>query len=63
VRAIAEHTSAVESLNALAPSLTLHRQRPDIERLEARLARALDGLASGERPSQGDRRLSEGRRA
>ena len=50
VRAIAEYASAVESLNALAPSLTLHRLSPDAERLEARLERALDGRASGERP-------------
>jgi hypothetical protein len=48
-RAIAEHMSAVESLNALAPSLALHRLRPDVARLEARLQRALDGQASGDR--------------
>lgn len=49
VRAIAEYASAVESLNALAPSLTLHRLSPDAERLETRLERALDGRVSGER--------------
>jgi len=69
VRAIAEHTSAVESLNALAPSLTLHRHRPDVERLETRLTSALDGRASNERPVPGegpsgsDRRVPEDRRA
>ena len=50
-RAVAAHASAVESLNALAPSLTLHRNRPDVAGLEARIARALDGHAPGGTPA------------
>jgi DnaJ family protein C protein 28 len=50
-RAISAHASAVGSLNALAPSLTLHRSRPDAAHLEARLERAFDGQPlTGERP-------------
>jgi hypothetical protein len=47
-RAITAHTSAVETLNVLAPSLTLQRSRPDARHLEGRLERALDGPADGE---------------
>ncbi|MET0771517.1 MAG: DUF1992 domain-containing protein [Candidatus Limnocylindrales bacterium] len=50
-RAVAAHTSAVESLNATAPSVTLHRSRPDIERIGARLERALDGSTDGDTPA------------
>jgi hypothetical protein len=46
--AVAAHLRAVESLNATAPSVTLHRSRPDATRLGARLERAFEGHADEE---------------
>jgi hypothetical protein len=43
--AIAALAGAVDSLNATAPSVTLHRSRPDATRLDARLERAFEGHA------------------
>jgi DnaJ family protein C protein 28 len=47
-RAIAVHDSAVTALNATAPSVAMHRLRPDPSAIEARLEHAFEGRDTGD---------------